>query len=66
MKSSPCYGCSERHAGCHAECDRYKHWQVEHAAEKDARYRQAQPDAIANRYAIELTHKKRKRIRKER
>ena len=66
MKAAPCKDCSDRHAGCHAECDRYKQWQIEHAAEKDARYRQAQPEAIATRYAIDITYRKRKRARKER
>lgn len=66
MKAAPCKDCPDRHAGCHAVCDRYKQWQIEHAAEKDARYRQAQPEAIATRYAIDITHRKRKRARKER
>ena len=24
MKKSDCYGCDERHQGCHAECEKYK------------------------------------------
>jgi hypothetical protein len=23
---SPCYGCKERHEGCHSECERYRKW----------------------------------------
>ena len=23
---SPCFNCKDRHAGCHAECERYAEW----------------------------------------
>lgn len=26
---SPCYGCKDRHAGCHPECERYLAWKNE-------------------------------------
>lgn len=26
---SPCYMCNDRKGGCHAECEKYKHWQEE-------------------------------------
>ena len=26
---SPCFNCKERHAGCHAECEKYKSWKGE-------------------------------------
>lgn len=29
MRDGPCYGCQDRHAGCHAECDKYKDWRRE-------------------------------------
>lgn len=31
---SPCYGCKNRYAGCHAECKEYKQYREEHEAEK--------------------------------
>ena len=35
MKDCPCNGCTERRAGCHARCERYKAWVEEHEAEKE-------------------------------
>ena len=30
---SPCFGCQERHAGCHAECENYGEYKEKHDAE---------------------------------
>ena len=36
-KESPCKNCSERHYGCHAECDRYASYSESRRAELDRR-----------------------------
>ena len=33
---TPCHHCEERHAGCHADCERYKAMLAERQALKDA------------------------------
>lgn len=33
---TPCHHCEERHAGCHAECEKYKAMLAERQALKDA------------------------------
>lgn len=35
MNDTPCHGCTERRAGCHAECEKYKTWVEEREAEKE-------------------------------
>ena len=31
---TPCYGCMDRVAGCHSECQKYKDFQAKHEAVK--------------------------------
>lgn len=31
---SPCYGCRDRYALCHTECEKYKAWRAELGAKK--------------------------------
>ncbi len=31
----PCKDCKDRVVGCHAKCERYAKWRVDHAKEKD-------------------------------
>lgn len=32
---APCYGCTERHENCHAECERYKAFREEYKKRED-------------------------------
>ena len=34
MREPECKGCAERKCGCHASCEKYKEWLVEHEKEK--------------------------------
>lgn len=36
MRKAPCFGCADRHATCHAECDRYKEWAEENRKRREA------------------------------
>lgn len=42
MTKPPCYveggSCPDRHTACHAECQRYKDWQIIHEQERQKRY----------------------------
>lgn len=33
---SPCFGCEERHVGCHAECCRYLEWRKQKDEQNEA------------------------------
>lgn len=33
--NQPCYGCTERHMGCHTTCDTYCEWKAEHESKRD-------------------------------
>ena len=41
MTGSPCKGCEDRHAGCHAECETYLEWQAGVVKEREARNEQS-------------------------
>lgn len=62
----PCNGCEERYVGCHADCEKYKQWDIEHKAAKDAKFKFYQPAAQAEGYAIATAQKKKKRLGKGR
>lgn len=32
---SPCYGCGDRYALCHTECEKYKAWRADLGAKKE-------------------------------
>lgn len=49
----PCSGCDDRHAGCHAECERYSAWSSERREAKQRDYE----SRVAERYAIERDKK---------
>ena len=37
-KENPCRYCEDdRHTGCHAQCNRYKEWSLEHEGELEER-----------------------------
>lgn len=55
----PCANCKDRHAECHAECDRYLKWSAERNEARERDY----DKRIVDRYAIERDKKiKNKRL----
>ncbi len=46
---APCANCKDRHAGCHAECERYLTWSEERAEARERDYN----SRICDRYALE-------------
>jgi len=46
---APCKGCTERHAGCHGDCQKYTDWTNERQAEKQKRI-----EAFNKQYPYEL------------
>ena len=64
MNLNPCYGCEDRHAECHAGCERYAAWKAEHEAEKDERYRRERPAIMTTTYKVDTALKNKKRRRK--
>ena len=49
MNKAPCENCKDRHAKCHAECERYLSWSKERRDAKDRDYN----SRIVERYAME-------------
>lgn len=49
----PCANCADRHAGCHAECERYLTWSKERREARERDYN----SRICERYAIERDKK---------
>ncbi len=64
MTDAPCKGCTDRTAGCHAACGRYRQWQCDHAAELQARRNAKSPGILADSYAINMVHKIKKEKRR--
>ena len=44
---SPCHGCSERSAECHAKCDAYKEFEKIHAQERSEIHFKRHQEALA-------------------
>ena len=66
MTDAPCRGCSDRRAGCHASCERYRGWNELHKAELDAGKKARIGDRTANSYAINMIRKIKKEKRRRR
>ena len=66
MTDAPCKGCTDRFAGCHASCERYKEWQTLHSNELDAEKKARIGDRTANSYAINMIRKIQKEQRRRR
>lgn len=58
-KDSPCFGCKERHIGCHATCSKYGSWNAAHKKELAAKRKASVAENAADGYAID----RRKRIK---
>lgn len=64
MIKAPCYNCTDRHAGCHAECEKYLAWSEER---KQATYDRWSRESQATAYAVNKARKVREEgIRKRR
>lgn len=53
---NPCYGCQERHAGCHAECEDYQSWAAVRAEERrmrDLAFRGEPAKQMRSQYVIQ-------------
>lgn len=60
---TPCRNCAERHAGCHASCERYQSWHKEHI-EQQRKIRSAyETENMFNTYAIESGERLKKQRR---
>ena len=64
MSKSPCYGCEERHIGCHADCERDSKWREERQAEKDAFNAEKQRESVINEFRAKNASKTRRYVKK--
>lgn len=44
MMINPCKDCTDRHIGCHSECDKYKYWKARLEEVKKAKEEQHKKD----------------------
>lgn len=58
---SPCYGCEDRHVGCHAECEKYQAW-----AERQERLREEDQERRNGEIASWSKHRHQRKLKWER
>ena len=56
-KEAPCKNCSERHYGCHAECDRYVSYSESRRAELDRRIKANENERGYIEHSCRLDHR---------
>ena len=61
---SPCYKCQERHAGCHAECEKYAEWRAKMTKSSEEHMGAYLRDKAADEFLINGGIKARDRKRK--
>lgn len=57
----PCGNCEDRHAGCHAECEKYLTWSKERREARERDY----DSRLVERYAIERDKKMKNQMLRE-
>ena len=62
---SPCKDCSDRHIGCHAECDKYKAFKKALNNEHRKEYKQHNAENRATRHEVDSKERTLKRQRKK-
>lgn len=65
MKMKNCYGCEERHIGCHSGCDTYKLWLEDYQKKKDAYRRHIEIDQLVTGFFIDNKCKRKARANLE-
>ena len=67
MNLNPCYGCEERQAGCHGDCESYKEWKAAHDQQKKEQQKKRIEEYAFSSYKVGVrAHaKKRARMQKE-
>lgn len=62
-KDCPCYGCGNRHSGCHCDCKKYADWRTEALIEKRKHNIAIIKERMANGYEIEARIKNSKKTK---
>lgn len=60
-KQVPCKDCKERHASCHAECEKYKDYKSTNDAEREKRFKKNKADQDYYSYRWEMIHRTKKK-----
>lgn len=61
QKSNPCYNCSERRVGCHAECEKYLAKYAENEARKAALREKTELDMLCYMMYCDSTNKRKRK-----
>lgn len=61
QKSNPCFNCSERKVGCHAQCERYQAKRSDHEKRKAALREKNALDAIVYQMNSDSAKKRKKK-----
>ena len=59
--TTPCYGCHDRSAICHAQCTKYQDWLAEIRAIKDNVRAERIGDRLANERLMDVSAKRQRR-----
>lgn len=62
---NPCYQCPDRYVGCHAKCEKYNEWRVQHVEEERKKNAYIAEHDIMRNYCIE-TGVRIKKLRRDR
>ena len=67
MRNDPhnCYGCKERHLGCHSDCEKYAAWKARYEEKKFHFYKQRKEESIIHQYEVKATCKVTRQKEKE-
>lgn len=61
QKIAPCKGCSDREAGCHSECQRYKDWSEGEKLSHDEVISKMDKINMVVEYSVNESRKRRRR-----
>ena len=54
-----CYGCEDRHVGCHAECEKYRAWRSDLDEYKSKVWKKQFPEIVTKSYIHAKSRKER-------
>lgn len=58
-----CFGCTERHMGCHSDCEKYKGWVEAERQRKDAEAKEKAKQSAWDSYVQESKARYKRRTR---
>lgn len=60
---NPCLGCTERHLGCHSECEKHIAWKADEQRKKDIITDAKKRIQDVDEYVVRTSEKRKRRVR---